>query len=40
MSFDMGESEICIIRVHAPNFFPSRSAKNLKENKSIVIPVA
>jgi len=40
MSFDMGESEICIIGVHASNFFSSRSAKNLQEDTSIVISVA
>ena len=33
MGFDLRESKICIIRIHASNFFSSWSAKNLEIGK-------
>lgn len=32
MSFNLREPKICVVRIHATNFFSSWSAKNLQED--------
>lgn len=39
MSFDLREPKICIIRVHATNFFSSWSTKNLQQDNQIMITI-